>query len=157
MQSMYMRTSTTCSLRAIYVWKLFQSYFESCMSFSTHHHKQNIFQWTTSIFLSSPYFRCTATVISNFCIFLTLMAFTQFLLSTHLVNRKLLHLGCKYAEIGTFHCMDVQCLAQSSIWGHRSSALVLFQSIWNWQQNLTLLVFVSLAWSICFSICLSTV
>lgn len=129
---------------------MFESYVEAilkaaCLSPHTTTSRMSfVFQWTRSIFLSSPYLRCTATVIRlyNFCIFLVLMAFAQFLLSTHLVSRKLSHLRCKYAEIGTFHCMDVQCLAQSSIWSHWNSALVLFQSIWNWQQNLTLLVFV---------------
>jgi len=68
-----------------------------------------------------------------------------------------LRLGCKLAEIGTFRYACVQCLAQSSIWSHQSSTPEVFQSIWNWQQNLTLPVCIQLALSICFGMCLSAV
>lgn len=120
-----------------------------------------VLQWTMAIFLASPHFICTATIIRlcNFHIFLGLRwwplpSFSwAFIWSTG----SFLHMRCKLAEIGTFHHIGIQCLAQSSIWSQWSSAFEVFQSIWNWQQNLTLLVYVNLASSICFSICLRAV
>lgn len=129
---------------------------------STHCHKQTFTCPSTDYgHLSCQSFSCTAVIIGLwiFHIFISLCLWPLPCVTWVLIWSTWLFfcIGCKLAETGTFCYICVRCLAQSSCWSHQNSTPEVFQSIWNWQQNLTLPLCIQLALSICFNMCLSAV